>query len=274
VRKFALIAMAAISVSLSGMALSAGSDSPLQPVTPWDLDYAPAQCAAYRDYGDRAKPVTLMIRPSPNGETYEILVVRRSTGPEFAAELEGTVDFGSTPIQAWLLNYRAATKHLDVYQFRISANEMSLARSASSVRLHIHGAPDFAFTLASIPQLLDGLAACTADLKTYWNMGGEADGRIATSAKGDLRRLFTPNDYPTEALNRRQQGRAQFMLLVDQQGKVAGCHVLVASGAPVLDAMGCAVIQERAKFTPAFDRNHMPVRSTVVSPPVQWQIAA
>jgi hypothetical protein len=245
---------------------------PLQPIGKWDLDYAVAQCAALRNYGNPDHPVTFMIRPSPIGDTYEILVARKDTSPEFAEELEGTVDFGAGPIKAWLLHFRSQSQHLDVYQFRISAAEMAQARSATSVILRIRNAPDFAFSLASMPQLLDGLATCTADLKQYWNMGGEKDGRIATPATGNVRHLFSPDDYPTEAMSRHQEGRAQFLLLVDEKGKVAGCHVILASGVPVLDAMGCAILLERAKFTPALDRSGKAVRSTLTTPPVQWQI--
>jgi TonB family protein len=244
----------------------------LQPVTVWDLDYAEAQCAAYRNYGDAAKATTLVIRPSPNGETYEILVARQSYGPQFAQELKGSVDFGSGPIKAWLLNYRTQQKHLDVYQFRIPAAEMARARSSTSLKLRIDEAPDFAFSLESMPQLLDGLSACTSDLERYWNMGGEKDGLIASPAKADVRSLFSADDYPAEALSRHQEGRGQFLLLIDENGKVAGCHVLVATGVPALDAMGCAVIQERGRFKPALDARGKPVRSTYVTPPIQWRI--
>lgn len=263
------LAVAAISLSLIPRPTAA---EPLQPVGKWDLDYAVAQCAALRNYGNPQHPITLMIRPSPVGDTYEILVARKDASPEFAEELEGTVDFGAGPIKAWLLHFRSQEQHLDVYQFRISAAEIAQARSASLVILRIRDAPDFAFSLASMPQLLDGLNACTADLKQYWNMGGEKDGRIAKPATGSVRHLFSPDDYPTEAMNRHQEGRAQFLLLVDEKGKVAGCHVILASGVPVLDAMGCAILLERAKFTPALDDSGKAVRSVLMTPPVQWRL--
>lgn len=204
----------------------------------------------------------LAIRPSPNAETYEILVARQSRAPAYAEELQGSVDFGRGPIKAWLLRYGSSAKKLDIYQFRIRASEMAQARPARSVTLRIDGAPDFAFTLEAIPALLSGLEACTADLKNYWNMDGEKDGRIAKPAKGDVRGVFTANDYPAEAQNRSQEGKAQFLLLIDAKGKVAGCQVLLASGVPALDAMGCSVIQQRAKFKPAVDPKSARIRST------------
>ena len=45
-------------------------------------------------------------------------------------------------------------------------------------------------------------------------------------------------------------------------------------GLPVLDAMGCQVIRERAKFTPALDRGGKPIRSTYVTPPIRWRMGS
>jgi len=245
---------------------------PLQAVGPWDLDYGQTQCIASRNYGDAAKPSTLAFRQSPNGETYEIVMVRPSPPPDYAEELQGSVDFGHGPVKAWLLHYRPTGGKLNVYEFRIPAADMAQARAADSVALTVAGMPQLDFALASMPQLMSGLDSCTADLKRYWNMDGEKDGLIVKPARGDLRDLFSSADYPTEAVHQGQEGDSQYLLLVDEKGKVAGCQVLLASGVPVLDAMGCAVIEEKGRFTPALDRNGKPVRSTVVTPKVRWQL--
>lgn len=245
---------------------------PLRPLTAWNLNYGDTQCVALRDYGGGDDRLTFGIVPAPNGETYELIVARKHKGPQFAEELEGTVDFGSGPVKAWLLHYSSEHRDVDLYQYRISAAEMSQARTASAVTFHIKRGPDQAFELAAIPALLDGLQKCTDDLKHYWNTDGEKDGRIAIGSKGDVRTVFSSKDYPWEALSRRQEGTAQFLLLVDETGKVAGCHVLVASGVPALDAMGCVAIQGRAKFVPARDRSGKAVRSTYVTPPIVWRM--
>lgn len=246
---------------------------PLQPIGPWDLDYGQTQCIASRDYGDAAKPTTFAIRQSPNGETYELVLLLQSPSPDYAEELKGVVDFGRGPIESWLLHFGPKTAKANLYQFRISAADMAQARSADKVTLRIPGTPEVSFELASMPQLLDGLNACTADLKRYWNMDGEDNGIIVKPAKGDIRDLFNPDDYPSQAISQDQEGDAQYLLLIDEKGKVAGCQVLLASGVPVLDAMGCAVIQERGRFTPAFDKNGKPVRSAVVTPRIRWRLS-
>lgn len=244
----------------------------LHPVRNWVVDYREDQCVAYRDYGSPEKPITLGVRPAPNGETYELMVARPRSGPDFATEQKGAVDFGRGPINAWLLNYGGRHSKSDVYQFRISAAEMEQSRVAKTVTLRPASAPDFTFELRSMPELLKGLQDCTADLKRYWNMDGEKDGRVATLSKGDVRSLFTANDYPQEASERNQEGEARFLLLVNEKGAVAGCHVLQPSGVPILDAMGCQVIRQRARFTPARDAHGKAVRSTLVTPTVIWRM--
>jgi TonB family protein len=244
----------------------------LHPIQNWVVDYREEQCVAYRDYGSPAKPITLGVRPAPNGETYELMIARPRSGPELATEQQGSVDFGRGPIKAWILNYGGKQSKTDIYQFRISAAGMEQARSAKAVTLRPASTPAFSFELQSMPALLKGLEDCTTDLKRYWNMDGEKVGRIATLSRGDIRSLFSADDYPQEALERNQGGESTFLLLVDEKGAVAECHVLKPSGVPVLDAMGCQVIRERAKFTPARDAQGKAVRSTLVTPSVSWRI--
>jgi len=242
----------------------------LQPTGRWIVDYGEAQCLAQRNYGTSGDQLILGVRPAPNNETYELIVARSVRGPKFAEERKGSVDFGRGLIKAWLLEYQPPSSDLTLYQFRISAGDMHASGAPDHVVFAINGRPSLNFALTSVPGLLKQLEACTADLQHYWNLGGEQDGRIATSALGDVRKIFRPEDYPAEATYHAQTGQTQFFLLSDEKGKVAGCYLLRASGVPSLDAMGCQVILKRATFQPARDARGAPVRSTYVTPPIVW----
>jgi len=266
-----LYAMLLVSASISTTGVAA-PPAALDPLKNWVVDYGETQCAALREFGDPAKPIIFGIIPSPDGGTFELLVKRPRSGPDFAEEMPGIVDFGRGPIKAWLLYFGTKKGGSSLYQYRISAEQMAQARSASTVTLHADGGEDFSFRLAVMPALLDGLEKCTADLRQYWNMNAEKSGKLATPSKGDVRRIFDSDDYPSDALRQDQEGTAQYMLLIDEKGSVAACHVMKPSGVPVLDAMGCQVIRQRAKFTPAVDHNGKPIRSTYVTPPIRWAI--
>jgi TonB family protein len=270
VRAFALRLMCIVSSIIWPNNPAVAAPRALEPTKPWDLDYGEAQCTAMREYGSSNGPVTLAIIPAPSGENYELVVTYKRRPPQFAEEFGGTVLFASRPIGSWALKYGEGD--LTLYQFRISSNDMAQARSSPTVTLRLNGELDVSFTLNNMSELIDGLQKCTADLEDYWNMGGEKNGRIAVLSKGDINSDFSDRDYPGEALRRMQGGTAQYMLLVDEKGSVAGCHVLKPSGVPALDAMGCLVIRERSKFAPAKDSAGKSVRSTLVTPPITWRI--
>lgn len=267
----------ALAVMFSGSAwIDAVAAEPLQPVRNWNVDFREDQCLASRDYGAAERPIKLGIRPSLNGQSYEMIVSRPSSGPSDPKELKGSVDFGGGPIRAWLLVYGTGDNKTTLYQFRISASEMEQARTARTVAFDGSGTSRVTFALTSMPQLLKGLEACTADLRQYWNADGEKAGPIARGAKPadgrDIRSIFSADDYPGVAMSLSQSGKTQYTLLIDEKGRIGGCHVVEPSGVPVLDAMGCQVLRRRARFTPALDLGGKPVRSTVTTPPVVWRI--
>jgi TonB family protein len=260
-----------VEVILSTVASSAASEAPLQPIRPWVLDYADAQCAAGRDYGDDERPVTLIIRPAVTGDAYELQLIRKTIGPAFAEEDSGSVDFGSGPVTGSVLHFGNVADKLDIYQFRITTAQMQQARPALQVTLRNAHGPDASFSLTSMPALLTGLDQCNNNLRRYWNVDKKTV-EIAEPARGDVRRVFN-DDYPDDAVREGKEGTAQFLLLIDTSGKVAACNVLKPSGVPLLDVMGCQVIRERAKFKAARDAAGKPMRDSIITPPVVWRLA-
>jgi TonB family protein len=268
----ALFAQATLSAPAAA-ASSEAADGPLQAVKPWVLDYADSQCAAGRDYGDPEKPITLIIRPVPMGETYELQLIRKNAGPSSAEEGAGSVDFGAGPIAGSVLHFGSVADKLDIFQFRMATAQIQQARSASKVTFRTAHRPDATFSLTSMAALLSGLEECNKDLRRYWNVDNKTGINVTKPAGGDVRRIFTDSDYPDDALLETKEGTAQFLLFIDTGGKVAACNVLKPSGVALLDAMGCQVIRKRAKFAPARDAGGKPVRDSYVTPPVAWRIS-
>jgi hypothetical protein len=261
----------------TGLLLSAypspSSSAPLKPTAAWKLNYGDTQCTASNSFGDPASPVALGIIPSIGGENYALVVNVQHPGPSFAKEAQGTVDFGRGPIKTWLIFYAAKGTKTSNYQFRIPAAEFEQARTATVVNLSTNDGRAFSFALTDMPGLIDALGKCTADLQQYWNMSQQYTAAPSNAQKGDVRTLFSSDDYPSEALTRTQDGTSQFRVLVDEKGSVAGCDVLKQSGVPILDVMGCQVLKERAKFVPATDARGRAIRSVITTPPVTWRLA-
>lgn len=71
----------------------------------------------------------------------------------------------------------------------------------------------------------------------------------------------TNDDYPPDALRKRQYGKLRFTLTVDVTGKPDSCHVTWTSGFVELDQYSCAIFLERARFNPARDASGKPIRA-------------
>jgi periplasmic protein TonB len=94
----------------------------------------------------------------------------------------------------------------------------------------------------------------------------------AQSAKGDLRTLFSGDDYPAAAQSAGAEGTAQATLTVGPDGRVTGCNLTRSTGNGALDAATCSILRRRAKFTPARDSNGNATSDTVTTPPITWRL--
>lgn len=94
----------------------------------------------------------------------------------------------------------------------------------------------------------------------------------ATSAKGDLRTLFSADDYPASAQAAGAEGTAQAQLTIGADGRVIGCNLIKSTGNSSLDSTTCSILRRRAKFSPAKDSNGNATTDTVTTPPIVWRL--
>ena len=95
----------------------------------------------------------------------------------------------------------------------------------------------------------------------------------ATSARGDLRTLFSADDYPAAAQSAGAEGTAVAQLSIGADGRVTGCTLTRSTGNGSLDSATCSILRRRAKFVPARDSNGNPTSDTVTTPPIRWVLA-
>jgi protein TonB len=94
----------------------------------------------------------------------------------------------------------------------------------------------------------------------------------ATSAKGDLRTLFSTDDYPAAAQSSGAEGTAQATLSIGPDGRVVGCNLIRSTGNSSLDSATCNILRRRAKFVPARDSNGNATSDTITTPPITWRL--
>jgi protein TonB len=94
----------------------------------------------------------------------------------------------------------------------------------------------------------------------------------AQSAKGDLRTLFTADDYPAAAQSAGVEGSVQATLSIGPDGRVTGCNIVRSSGNNSLDSATCNILRRRAKFTPARDSSGNATSDSYTTPTIVWRL--
>jgi zinc protease len=81
------------------------------------------------------------------------------------------------------------------------------------------------------------------------------------------------NDFPKKAQREGLTGAVVYRLAVDSGGRVRHCEIATSSGQPPLDKATCALLKERARFTPATDAGSHAIAS-VFGGTVRWALPA
>lgn len=74
--------------------------------------------------------------------------------------------------------------------------------------------------------------------------------------------LVRQDDYPSAALANEEEGTAAFELAVGADGAPTSCRITASSRSAALDKATCAILQSRARFTPAHDASGTAVSGT------------
>jgi hypothetical protein len=250
---------------------AAGAPPPLQrPVKPWNLDYGMTACMAVATFGTPDKPITLALRPSPNGTVVRLMVFRPGQAHQ-AFQFELTTNLGGASAHTNGLHFAGADHKRNIVWINVARGDLEALRTAGEILLR--GGPlDYRLALPSFAAVLDGLDQCNADLRQYWNAGEAAD-RLTRKARPlrPLAEYFSDSDYPDQANFANQGGTSQVMLMIDETGALKDCMVEVTSGFATLDAMTCGVLLERAKFEPALDSAGKPARSVLTTRAI-WRV--
>lgn len=93
-----------------------------------------------------------------------------------------------------------------------------------------------------------------------------------SKAKGDLRTLFSADDYPVSALSAGEEGTVEAQLAIDESGRVRDCTIVRSSGSVSLDKATRDIFWRRARFLPARDASGNPVPDRVETPPITWRL--
>ncbi|MEO7786516.1 MAG: energy transducer TonB, partial [Sphingomicrobium sp.] len=239
------------------------------PTEKWVVDFDDAQCVASRNYGSAEKPLFLVLKPSPMGDSIMVSVLRKGSKQPLAEEHDGEIIIDRAPPVAVSFLSFGSSSGIQSTRITLSDSQFLPIRSAAALSVRGEGINE-SFVLRQLPELMRTLDACVADLQRAWNVGPYAATALKQRAQGSLAGLFSSDDYPGMSLFKGESGTVGVALLIDAQGAVADCTVSKTSGVAALDAQACTMIAKRVKITPAVGLDGKPARDSY-SQRITWR---
>jgi len=284
-----LAACAALAATPAAPA-SAGDEPAFEGQGPWAIDYGEQSCRLARNFsdgddtitlaferflpgpgmrlgiaGDRRKVApstkTVRFRYGPDGEEREqqvyltVLADGRSSFLIRSASLLGELpqdyspqDSAGTPFSFQAEEELAAAEKVDSVVFSKGVTGRPLVR------------------LGPMKEPVRALQACVADLMKGWGLDMDRMVRMTRLPEPESppQSWMSTKDYPPEMLWVWKTGVVGFRLVVDEDGKVASCHVDLDTPGP-FGLATCKAISEHARFKPGLDAEGKPMRSLYVN---------
>lgn len=245
----------------SPMLLASGE---LSPLSEWKRVPSATRCTFERAYGDASNPTSLGVHQSISGRSFQIDLVISANGPRDVEELPAVINVAGARIERWsLLSVSDQGTQLSL---KLTPQEMSKIITAKTAKLRVDGRIDQSFNLDGINEASRQLAECIGQLRQTWRVGLSDAPEGIRGPRDDLRTPFAAEAQRWAQL-RIRPGTVRFVVLVDEGGRVADCDVQEPSDAPMLEKLGCELING-TKAEPARDQTGKAVKDSFGTPPI------
>jgi TonB family protein len=256
---------AALAAGLAfGSVHASAAPAPRSPTGKWVVDFDESQCVASRNYGTEAEPLFFGLKAPVVGDVMQVLFVRPGKGGPFADQHRTEIELdGRSKLIASALSMSANDKNQRILRLNLPTSEFDRLAQAKMASFNVRGQLRETLALSDMPKLLKVMNDCVVSLRKHWNVGDTdvPNPALRESSKGDLSRIFKPEDFPDVAVLENNSGSASVAILISELGKVADCTVIGSSGSAALDGQSCYAIASRARFTPAVGLDGKPAKS-------------
>lgn len=242
------------------------------PAERWVVNFAENQCVASLSFGDAKKPLHFALKPSPVGEIIQVVVVKNAGTFESPVQLPVKIQVDNQPPREFsMLAVAGASGKPDSFRINMTLADFAPMRTASSETLTSSGKLNETFQLVQMPALLKAMDACVADLQRHWNASEDLRAKLRSRAKANLMSIFSSDDYPGVSLQKHQAGLVGLVILIDEKGKPADCMVTQTSTSAALDTQACAIVLQRANYTPAIGEDGKPAKDSQYAK-IRWEM--
>jgi len=268
----------AIAAALTMVSVAGASQSPSRPqAAKWQIDWGEQRCTLLRRI-EGATPITFALRMIPGRTISELILVNPSWKKDvFSTYQPVSISFDDNaeePLTAggMSLPIRGAGRSVMVdalpYEFK--------DRFSHSTKLEVSlpGKPPFAsISYSQADKAVAALLECDKGLLRSWGIDFAEAERLKQGAQWQVERMdvFKPSDYPKSALENLSSGTVVITFTIGLDGRAKDCKTVGTSGDHALDDTTCAVLTERARFTPAIGADGRPSESKAVET-VNWVV--
>ena len=225
-------------------------------------------CHLSRPYGsDRA--TNLIFKPGMIGDEMEIIVAKTTAKIGDGTYGKAVVSISGNKVIDDALFSAYSTARARLIRIQLRDDEFTL--SAMRGTLSIDAAPESRhfFAIPGIERALPILAQCIDELRTIYKVSKKDLAAIVTKPEGSLPRLFSTDDYPSEALRNNESGTVGALVWVEITGRISTCAIIESSGSTALEQTTCDILKRRSRFAPAKDAAGKAVRAPMFTR-IRW----
>ena len=227
-------------------------------------------CLVGRKFSAAGSEFTLGFRKVATTDNFQILIWRAGKSAK-ASKGTAQLAFDRVKFEAPYVTGPVNIRGLDLTEIATKRSDVGALVSSKTLNV-VADTLATSFNLRGIGGAMKALEDCEKKLLIGWGMNPTAMAAIKTPASiKNVMSLFTTNDYPREALGRREQGISAIRYIVGVDGRVRDCHVTASSGSSSLDAKTCEIHMNRARYEPARTATGETVPSVVFTR-MRWEL--
>lgn len=244
----ALSAAAAVAPADNGGAARQG----LLPSSPWNVDYADAECRLSRTFGAGADGYTLRIIRGANLKGVQYVVAGQSLKIR-DWNYSGTLGLrpGEGAYKLMVAWYRLPTGESAFQLLAPDGLRPDEIASTRRLAMEFDGAEPLVFAVGNLEKPLAALASCYDDLLTGWGVDPANIRNLKTAP--DPIDLHNWHLFDDAWIGKAEKGKIWMSVRLDvsETGKALGCQTLSSSGSAEVDTKVCALSVRNARFKPA-----------------------
>lgn len=248
----------------------------LQPISPWNLDYAENRCRMARLFGSGEDRHALILEQASPGSRFGVTFAgselrRFRNATELNIGLQDDMPLRSKD-NVGRGEFPGLGDAIIIASVGLSSDEertlpynagFDLEEASKVERIMLqHRGRILSFETGNMRAAFEAMNTCTMNLLEYWGLDAEAHQSyvppVWTNQEVIVRRLVSR--YPSTALRRGEQGIFRMRVIIEEDGTVSDCLIENSTEVTTLESPACELMME-AEFDPALDTSGQPMRS-------------